>query len=133
MQIICDTNILLFWADHKDRLSAKALSTLETGRINKSLACSAISFWEIAMLFRKNRLALPTGYTVNAYMGDIIDSLDLTILPLTPAIAALAESGFVAHGDPGDRLIAATAMIHQAPLMTADEKLRATIGLSCIW
>jgi len=40
-------------------------------------------------------------------MEDIVNSLDLTILQLTPAIAALAESGIIAHGDPGDRLIAA--------------------------
>jgi hypothetical protein len=29
--------------------------------------------------------------------------------------------------------IGATTMAHQAPLITADEKLRATLGLRCIW
>lgn len=133
MLTICDTHILLFWADCRDRLSFAAQQALNEGVTQGNLACAAISFWEIAMLFRKNRLALPPSYTPTSYMEDIVDSLDLNILQLTPYIAAIAESGIVVHGDPADRLIAATAIAHQAPLITADEKLRALPGLSCIW
>ena len=133
MLTICDTNVLLFWADKRDRLTVAAQQALDQGREQGSLACAAISFWEIAMLFRKNRLVLPTHHTPTSYMEDIVESLELTILQLTPSIAALAESGIVVHGDPGDRLIAATAIAHQVPLITADEKLRLTPGLSCIW
>ena len=133
MLTICDTNILLFWADRRDRLTIAAQKALDNGRADGNLACAAISFWEIALLFRKNRLVLPTQHTPTSYMEDIVASLGLNIIQLTPAIAALAESGIIAHGDPGDRLIAATAIAHQAPLITADEKLRATPGLRCIW
>lgn len=132
MLTICDTHVLLFWADRRERLTDAALHALDQGRDRGGLACAAISFWEIAMLFRKNRLTLPARHTPTSYMEDIVESLGLNILQLTPSIAALAESGIVSHGDPGDRLIAATAMIHQAPLITADEKLRAHPGLQCI-
>lgn len=133
MLTICDTHVLLFWADRHDRLTKSALEALEKGMADGKLACAAISFWEIAVLFRKNRLALPAQHSPLSYMEDIVDSLGLAILPLTPSIAALAESGIVAHGDPSDRLIAATAIAHQAPLITADEKLRLTPGLRYIW
>jgi len=133
MLTICDTNILLFWADRQDRLTAAAQQALDRGLAEGNLACAAISFWEIALLFRKNRLVLPTQHTLASYMEDIVESLGLNILPLTPAIAALAESGIVAHGDPTDRLIAATALAHRVPLITADQKLRTTPGLRCIW
>jgi PIN domain nuclease of toxin-antitoxin system len=133
MLTICDTNILLFWADRRDRLTVAAQQALDSGRVDGSLACSGISFWEIALLFRKGRLVLPAKHTPASYMEDIVESLGLNILQITPAIAALAESGIIAHGDPGDRLIAATAITHQAPLITADEKLRSTLGLRCIW
>ena len=133
MLTLCDTHVLLFWADRRDRLTKSALEALETSMAEGTLACAAISFWEIALLFRKSRLTLPAQHSPLSYMADIIDSLGLAILPLTPEIAALAESGIVAHGDPGDRLIAATAITHQAPLITADEKLQSTPGLRYIW
>lgn len=133
MLTICDTHILLFWADRRDRLTKPALEALEKGMSESQLACATISFWEIAMLFRKNRLTLPAQHSPLSYMEDIIDSLGLVALPLTPSIAALAESGIVTHGDPGDRLIAATAIAHQAGLITADEKLHSISGLRYIW
>jgi PIN domain nuclease of toxin-antitoxin system len=133
MLTICDTNILLFWADRRERLSDNALKALQHGLAQRKLACSDISFWEIALLFRKGRLVLPVQHTPASYMEDIVQTLALTVLPLSPAITELAESGFVAHGDPADRLIAATALAHHAPLITADEKLRTTHGLRCIW
>ena len=133
MLAICDTHILLFWADQPQRLSLAAKQALEAPCNPSQLACADISFWEIAMLFRKNRLALPAHHTPKTYMEDIVESLGLIVIALTPAIAALAESGMVGHGDPADRLIAATAIAHRAPLITADEKLRTTPGLRCIW
>lgn len=133
MLAICDTHVLLFRVDRPDRLSVSAQKYLDEGMTTGELACAAISLWEIAVLFRKRRLVLPAGHTPVLYMEDIIKALGLKILPLTPAIAGLAESGIVAHKDPGDRLIAATALVYQARLITADEKLHATPGLHCIW
>jgi PIN domain nuclease of toxin-antitoxin system len=133
MPTICDTHVLLYWADRPERLTAAARAALDAGRAQGDLACCDISFWEIALLFRKNRLVLPIRFTPASYMDDIVRALGLTVFSLTPAIAALAESGIVAHGDPADRLIAATALQLQAPLITADEKLRAMPGLHCIW
>lgn len=63
MKIICDTHALLFWADHKDRLTLKAKETMKRGRTEGILACSDISFLEIAMLFRKGRLVLPPPHS----------------------------------------------------------------------
>ncbi len=133
MLIICDTHILLFWADCRERLTITAQQAVDSGRTDGKLACAAISFWEIALLFRKSRLVLPPQHTSASYMDDIVTSLELQILSITPAIAALAESGIIPHGDPGDRLIAATAIAHQAPLITADKKLHSIPGLRCIW
>ena len=44
-------------------------------------------------------------------------------LPLTGEIAIIAGELENLHGDPADRIIAATAIAHDATLMTADENL----------
>ena len=133
MLTICDTHALLFWADRRERLSQTALAALETGRQAGVLACSDMCFCEMAMLFRKGRLRVPLPHTPASYMENIAAALKLTILPVSPTIAALAESGIVPQGDPGDRVIAATALHYNAPLITADGKLHDLPQLRCIW
>lgn len=133
MLTICDTHALLFWADQRERLSAPALAALEAGRQAGALACSDMCFCEMAMLFRKERLRVPPPHSPASYMENIVAALQLSILPVSPLIAALAESGIVPHGDPGDRVIAATALHYNAPLITADGKLHALPQLRCIW
>jgi PIN domain nuclease of toxin-antitoxin system len=54
-------------------------------------------------------------------------------LLITAEIAVLSRSSTIQHGDPADRLIAATALHGCWPLITADEKLRALPDLQWIW
>lgn len=76
MLTICDTHILLFWADRPDRLTRSAQKYLDAGKIAGQLACAAISLWEIAVLFRKKRLVLPSQHTATSYMEDISERRD---------------------------------------------------------
>ena len=58
----------------------------------------------------------------------------IIVQPITPEIAALAvqlPAGF--PKDPADRLIAATAMVEGAPLVTADERIRLARVVRTIW
>lgn len=133
MLTICDTNILLFWADEPGRLSATARAALDLGFESTSLACSDISLWEIAMLYARGRINNRAGVTSSAYIQDILTGMGMLVLPITAEIAEISQSTLFAHGDPADRLIAATAFAHRAQLLTADGKLRTLPGLRCIW
>lgn len=133
MPIICDTHILLFWADAPQRLSAAARNALDQDLSTGQLACCDISLWEIAMLQARGRINRPADLSITAYLDDIVLAMGLTVLPITPTIAERAQHPDFLHGDPADRLIAATALVHKAPLVTADEKLRRVPGLRCIW
>ncbi len=130
-QIMCDTHVLIFWQDAPDRLSITARDALEAGVRDKILSCSDISFWEIAMLIHSGRLRRDISPV--QYMEDLCLVLSLTVLPITPEIASLSQDDFFTHKDPADRLIAATAIRHNAPLITADDKLKELNQLTVIW
>ena len=131
MLTICDTHILIFWQDDPKRLSQKAKYALEKSLEKKKLACSDISFWEISMLFKAGRLR--NDVPAEQYMNDIILTMSLKVLPVTPEIAVLSQQDVFIHKDPADRLIASTAIIHKAPLISADSKLQNTKSLEIIW
>lgn len=133
MLTICDTNILLFWADEPRRLTKPASAALDLGIESANLACSDISLWEIAMLYGRGRVNNRAGVSSSAYIQDILTGMNMMVLPITAEIAEVSQSALFTHGDPADRLIAATALAHRGSLITADKKLRATPGLRCIW
>jgi PIN domain nuclease of toxin-antitoxin system len=131
MKIICDTHVLLFWADSPEKLSKKATIVLETGIKEESLACSDISLWEIALLFSRGRLRQDVDAA--QYMEDILTAMSMEVLQVTPSIAVLAQTDIFSHKDPADRLIAATAINHGVKLITCDKYLLAVPGLQTIW
>lgn len=133
MRIICDTHILLFWANEPKRLSSRASAALEKGRNEGVLAISDITFWELALLHERRRLVLPEGIAATLYMNRLVEALRLEVLPISPEIAVASRSDLFQHGDPADRIIAATALHHRVPLITADEKLRALAELETVW
>lgn len=96
------------------------------------LACSDISLWEIAMLIDKGRL--DSGTDTLTFLRLIHSARRIRILHITPEIAATsANSSFFDHGDPADRIIAATAIVHKAELVTCDVHLPAVKGLRIVW
>jgi PIN domain nuclease of toxin-antitoxin system len=133
MKIICDTHVLLFWANESDRLTLLAKKTLDENRGKKTLASSDMTLWEIAHLHEKGRIVLPPDVSIEGSMQAIITALNLEVLVITPEIAALSRSEAFRHQDPADRLIASTAIIHQAPLISADKKLSALAPLTILW
>lgn len=64
----------------------------------------------------------------------LLDGLAQPVIEISPEIAA--RSVRIApnfHDDPADQLIAATAIELDVPLVTADERLRASPALRTIW
>ena len=104
---------------------------MEAGLKSKNLACSDISFWEIAMLIRGGRLR--SDVDAGQYTNDQSPTLSLTFLPISSQIAAQSQADFPHHKDPADRLIAATAICHNAPLISSDGKLPNIKRLNVIW
>ncbi|HEY0720850.1 MAG TPA: type II toxin-antitoxin system VapC family toxin, partial [Gammaproteobacteria bacterium] len=120
--ILLDTCVLIFDALTPERLSPAARDALVRGEADGKLACADISLWEIAMLVAKGRL--DPGTDAATFCRLALDARGVQVLPITPEIAATSTQIELPHGDPADRLIAATAVTAGAVLLTCDEKLR---------
>jgi PIN domain nuclease of toxin-antitoxin system len=129
--VVLDTNALIFDALQPKRLTARALRSIESATARGDIACSDISLWEIAMLVAKGRLDPGVGLT--QFLHDVIQARGLHVLPITPEIAVLAQSEHFTHGDPADRIIAATAMHFNAKLVSADAQIRKLKSLEVVW
>jgi PIN domain nuclease of toxin-antitoxin system len=130
--ILLDTCVMIFDALAPEQLGRKAGRELEKGRSSGSLACSDISIWEIAMLLSKGRVRTPMS--PRDFLNDVIAANRLMVLPIIPEIACQAayHADFT-HGDPADRIIAATALHHKALLLTCDTRLREMKSLKTAW
>ncbi len=129
--VVADTHAWLWWLSGDASLSATARATLERAFDEGDLAVSAISVWEAAMLVKKGRLAL--ALPLDEVVARCETLPGLRFLPVTPRIALASVALEPLHADPADRMIAATALAHQAVLVTKDERLHDLAGLDSRW
>ena len=129
--IVLDTHALIYDALTPARLSARARKAIALAFTQREIACSDISLWEIAMLIARKRL--DPVMDARQFLDDMIAARHVRVLPITAQIAVLSQSDMFSHGDPADRLIAATARLHRAPLVTCDAKLRGLKEVTTIW
>lgn len=128
--IVLDTHAWLWLVADPRRLSSAAAAALDTA---DRLLVSTISAWEIGTLVRRRRIALDRP--VHAWVADALAAHKITaVAPDTPtALVAAGLDGDRFPGDPGDRLIYATAMQAGARLLTRDERLRAYDAARTVW
>jgi PIN domain nuclease of toxin-antitoxin system len=127
--IILDTHVWLWWMNESSKLSVNALEAINTADV---IGIPAISCWEIAMLVEKSRIGL--SMDVQIWLDLALQYQNVQLLPLTPEIAVRSTrlpKGF--HGDPSDRLIVASSLVHKASLVSKNETIRQYSYLQVIW
>jgi PIN domain nuclease of toxin-antitoxin system len=130
--IVLDTHVLIWWLGEPSSLSAKARRSIAKEASRNGIIVSAISVLEIVTAARRGRLRL--AVPVEAWLADTKLLPEFRYESVSAEIAQLAGSfGDDMHGDPADRIIAATAIVLNAPLVTADTKLRAFGMLDTLW
>jgi PIN domain nuclease of toxin-antitoxin system len=120
MTVLLDTHAAIWLATDNASLGKRSRALANEALAASRLAVASISFWEIAMLIAKGRLhaLMPPG----DLRSRLLDT-GVVELPLTGEIALLAAGLDELPGDPADRFIAASAIVHKATLVTADERL----------
>jgi PIN domain nuclease of toxin-antitoxin system len=128
--ILLDTHVLIWMASDPKRLSKKARAAIRDARQKTGVAVATITLWELAWLAENGRIQV--AGSVESFARET--AARGILQPITPEIAALAvqlPADF--PKDPADRLIAATAMVGGAPLVTADERIRQARVVQTIW
>ena len=103
-------------------LSKAALQAIRSAESEGNLRISVISIWELAMLEKKGRIALPIN--IRTWVEQALSKPGIAVTALTPEI--MLESVHLpgeVRGDPADRMLAATARVLAATLVTRDAQL----------
>jgi len=122
--VLLDTHVMVWLVQGDQRLSGQAREQIDSAAATQQAWVSAITPWEIGMLVAKGRLALASdvGQWIRAVLA--LPGLRLAALEPEIAVASSRLPGDL-HGDPADRILAATARHLGATLITADERLLA--------
>jgi PIN domain nuclease of toxin-antitoxin system len=116
--VLLDTHVVHWLSAEPQRISAPARETLD---LADELAIAAISWFELAWLARNERILL--NIPIRSWLQGLASQL--RTIGVTPAIADTAvalPSAF--PRDPADRLIYATSVENDLPLVTKDRAIR---------
>ena len=129
--ILLDTQALLWLTTDRQRLSPVAIDCIREGsRRAEVIAVASSTLWEVAINFHKGSIGVPA--TLMDYLKGLEQAFQ--VLPITASIAERSIRFSKAYPkDPTDRIIGATAIVHNARLVTADEKIRASGEVDCVW
>lgn len=123
-----DTHAVIWAAEGDERLGASAGELLRSLKAGEAVL-SDITLLEIAMLAKKGRIELSVA--AEEYLRAI--QRNYPLLTITSEIASLAVDLNLPQGDPFDRIIVASAMHHELPLLTRDKNISASGLVRTVW
>ncbi|GAB6393631.1 MAG: type II toxin-antitoxin system VapC family toxin [Treponematales bacterium] len=127
MRALLDTHTALWFFDDVDKLSSKAYSVINNEE--NDIFVSIASVWEVAIKVNLGKLKCP-GNTAG-FLRMIYDN-GFSILNIAPHYLLELEKLPNHHKDPFDRLLAATAIAENIPVITTDENIP-RYSVECIW
>ncbi|HEY1744722.1 MAG TPA: type II toxin-antitoxin system VapC family toxin [Granulicella sp.] len=128
--IVVDTHVVFWLAQVPSMLTDPAQAAITEARRRGGVAISDKTLWELAMMVSRKQVHVKTS--LQEFLREVEHYF--VILPITGAIAE-RSMGFTAGypKDPTDRIIGATALIHGLSLITADQSIRSSGEVPCIW
>lgn len=129
--ILLDTHVVIWLASGETRISRRAQSAIDEARQSvRGIAISDFTLVELSMLFRKKQFKL--AISPETFLSEVEHRF--VVLPITANIALRAlELPANYPKDPADRIIGATSLIEDIPLITADAEIRRSRAVPTIW
>lgn len=119
MRLLLDTHIILWSAADPEKLSQNIAEELENH--SNELWYSPISVWEILLLAEKGRIRI--GSDIVESVRDIFRKIPLQEAVINQEVAIQSRFIQLPHEDPADRFLAATAVVYDLTLITADSRI----------
>ena len=123
--ILLDTHIWVRWLI-SDKIDSELTDLIEN---SEQVCISSISCWEVVYLAKRGRMELPIHAEKWIDVG--LSKTHMTCLPIDQQIAVLAANLPDHHRDTADRIIIATAITHDAQLISFDEQFREYDVMDC--
>jgi PIN domain nuclease of toxin-antitoxin system len=124
LALLLDTHVWVWLNIGSPELDSNIIESIDKAAFGGEIYISAISIWEIATLVAKKRLILQTS--VKDWIDKALTQAGIQLLPLSPDIAIESTQLPNGHsGDPADRIIVASARLHNLTLMSRDHRINA--------
>jgi len=126
--VIADTHTIIWYFSNHPKLSNTANTVSEGG----SIFISAISLIEITYLIEKDRLPSEALASLQDALQDSKTAIELIPIDLNIA-TAMSQIKREIVPDMPDRIIAATALSLNLPLVTRDRQIQQAANIQTIW
>ncbi len=127
--ILLDTHALLYWANEPEKLGDKAQTKIDR---SARIGVHVISCFEIAILVEKEKIVL--NRPLEEWIGDALSHPKIELRPLSvkeTIICTQLPGNF--HHDPADRIIAASCLIHNIPLISKNQLIKDWGYVKTVW
>jgi len=119
LKLLLDTHVILWSAAEPEKLPSKIAEELEK-ELNE-LWFSPISIWEILLLAEKGRVVIKADHEKS--IRKMFKKLPFREAVINQEVAIQSRKINLPHQDPADRFLAATAIVYDLTLVTADRRL----------
>jgi len=128
MNLLLDTHIWL-WNDlDPSKLSSDV--NRELAKPENELWLSPVSIWELTLQIERKRIKLKQD--LRSWVDESVRDLQLREATITWEVAQELRLTVLAHRDPADRFLVATAKVYDLTLVTSDEQLVHVDGLKVL-
>jgi len=120
--LLLDTHVVVWLVFGERMLGPRARKAIKRAALEERVRVSAITPWEIGVLVNKGRIDLHQDAL--QWTQSALRLPGIKLVDLSPEIAVgSTRLPWEMHGDPADRILAATARHLGATLVTADRQL----------
>jgi PIN domain nuclease of toxin-antitoxin system len=119
LRLLLDTHVIIWSAADPEKIPEEVARELEND--NNELWFSPISIWEILLLAEKKRINLKPDPEKG--VRNLIKQLPFKEAAINQEVTIISRRIELPHNDPADRFLAATAIVYNLVLVTADKHL----------